>query len=131
MMKINDAELPDDLKYNKDNSWVRVEGDMAIIGVTDLAAKQVNEFVFINLPKKEQQVLKGNTYVSLESVKWSGHLSCPVSGKITEVNEALFDKPAKINKNPYESWIIKVKMSNKDELNDLLTAQQLAELKKG
>ena len=128
-MKINDAELPDDLKYTKDNSWVKVDGDIAIIGITDLGAKQVKEFVFIKLPEKGH-IIKGSTYVSLESVKWSGHLSSPVSGEIIDVNEVLFDDPSRINKNPYGSWIMKVKMSNKDELNDLLTSQQLVDIQK-
>jgi len=130
MMKINDAELPDDLLYTKDNSWVKIEGDIAVVGVTELATKQVKEFVFIQLPKKGEQILKGKTYVSLESVKWSGHLQSPISGEITEVNEALFDEPSKINKDSYGSWIMKVKLSNKDELNDLLKAQQIADMQK-
>ena len=129
-MKVNNAELPDDLLYTKDNSWVKIEGDIAIIGVTEPAAKQVKEFVFINLPKKGEQILKGSTYVSLESVKWSGHLQSPVSGEIIDVNEALFDEPSKINKDPYGSWIMKVKLSNKDELKDLLSAQQIADMQK-
>lgn len=122
---MSENNLPEDLLYNKDYSWVKVKDDIAIVGIIEPAAKKVQEFVFIKLPEKDKEITKGEVYVSLEAVKWSGHLSSPVSGKIIEVNEDLFDEPSEINKNPYESWIMKVKLSNKEELKELSKNQEL------
>jgi len=117
-------EFPNNLKYNQDYSWVKVEKDVAIIGIVEPAAKKVKEFVFINLPEKGKMIKQGETYVSLEAVKWSGHLSSPVSGKIIEVNEPLFDKPSKINNDPYGSWIMKIKLSNMKEIDKLMDSKE-------
>ncbi|MFP4423944.1 MAG: glycine cleavage system protein H [Candidatus Woesearchaeota archaeon] len=114
--------LPDNLKYNKDNSWVKVEGDIATVGVIEPAAKKV-EFVFIQLPEKKE-IKKGDTYVSLEGVKWSGHLSSPVTGEVIEVNEPLFDEPSKINEDPYGEWIMKVKLDDPKEAENLMDSEQ-------
>ncbi len=111
-MKANNWELPDDLLYNDDNSWVKLQGDTATVGVIEPAAKSVEEFVFIQLPEKGKDIKEGEIYVSLEAVKWSGHLKSPVSGQITEINEELFDDPSLINKQPYKSWIMKVKLAH-------------------
>ncbi|MEM5871321.1 MAG: glycine cleavage system protein GcvH [Candidatus Aenigmatarchaeota archaeon] len=119
------GKLPNDLLYNKDYSWVKVEGEIAIVGVTEPAAKKVKEFVFIKLPEKGRKIKKGETYVSLEAVKWSGHLSSPVSGEVIDVNEKLFDEPSLINKDPYGSWIMKVKISDKSELKSLMKAKEI------
>jgi len=92
-----------------EESWAKISGDTATIGITEETAKKVKEFVFIKLPKKGDKIKKGSKYVSLESIKWSGHLSSPVSGEVTSVNESLEDNPSKLNKNP-DTWIIKVKI---------------------
>ncbi len=113
--------LPNNLLYNQDYSWVRIENDTAILGVIKPAADKVKEFVFIKLPKKEQMLKKGDTYVSLEALKWSGHLSSPLSGEIIEVNENLFDEPGIINQDPYgKGWIAKIKISDQREVEKLL-----------
>ncbi len=130
-MKYKEYDFPDDLLYNKDYSWVRVVGDSAVIGVTDLGAKLVKQFVFVNLPKKGQTLSKGDVYVSLESIKWSGHLKSPVSGRIIDVNKDLIESPEIINQDPYgEGWIVKISLSNKSELNDLMKSSDIIEFLK-
>ncbi len=124
-MKKDSYKLPKNLYYNKDYSWVKIEGDTAIVGIIEPAAKRVKEFVFIMLPKKGKKIKIGETYVSLEAIKWSGHLSSPVSGEIIDVNESLFDNPSKINKKPYDSWIMKVKLDNKEQIKKLYKADDI------
>ncbi|MFW5879845.1 MAG: glycine cleavage system protein H [bacterium] len=119
-------EIPNELKYNEDNSWVKVEGDTATVGITEPAAKKVQEFVFIQLPQKEK-IKQGEKYVSIEAVKWSGHLTSPVSGEIIEVNDSLFDEPGKINQEPYKNWIMKVKLDDPKEVENLMDAKQAEE----
>ena len=114
-------DFPDNLLYNKDYSWAKIEGETAVIGVIKPAADRVKEFVFIKLPKKGQAIKQGETFVSLEALKWSGHMGSPVSGEIIEVNDELFDDPAMINRDAYgQGWIAKVKLSNPAEVEDLL-----------
>ncbi|MFO7710461.1 MAG: glycine cleavage system protein GcvH [Candidatus Woesearchaeota archaeon] len=115
--------LPESLRYNNDNSWVKVEGDTATVGVVEPATKKV-EFVFIQLPEKDKEIKQGDTYVSLEAVKWSGHLSSPVTGKVIEVNESLFDEPSKINEDPYGAWVMKVKLDDPKEVESLMDSEQ-------
>ena len=123
-------EFPKDLLYNKDYSWVKVdkEKNLATIGINDYAAKRVKEFVFIKLPEINKTIKKDETYVSLEAVKWSGHLSSPVSGMIVEVNKNLFYNPININKEPYNNWIVKIKIENKEELKELLSAEDIKKI---
>ena len=113
--------MPADRLYNTNYSWIKINGDIAEVGITKVFATSVKEFVFIELPKKGD-IKKGDTYASLESVKWSGHLESPLTGEIIEVNEALFDNPEKLNSEPYTEWIMKVKLSNPDEKKELLDA---------
>lgn len=117
--------LPKNLKYNKDYSWVNIDGDIATLGIIGPGAEKVKEFVFIMLPKKGQKIKKGEKYVSLEAVKWSGHLSSPISGEIIKVNELLYDEPSEINKDAYRNWIIQVKMSNPEEVKELLSSDEI------
>ncbi|MFP4523825.1 MAG: glycine cleavage system protein H [Candidatus Woesearchaeota archaeon] len=116
--------IPNDLKYNKDYTWAKIEGDTATIGVVEPAASKVKEFVFIQLPEKGKRIKQGETYVSVEAVKWSGHLSSPVSGEIIEVNDTLFDEPSKINEDPYKHWVMKVKMEDPKEQERLLSPEE-------
>ncbi|MDZ7798707.1 MAG: glycine cleavage system protein GcvH [Patescibacteria group bacterium] len=117
--------LPNNLLYNQDYSWARIENNTAVLGVIKPAADKVKEFVFIKLPQKGQRLKKGETYVSLEALKWSGHLGSPLSGEITEVNDPLFDEPSIINKDPYgEGWIAKIKISNQEEVKKLIKADK-------
>ena len=120
--------FPENLRYNKDYSWVKLEGDTAVLGVIKPAADRVKEFVFIKLPKKGQAVKAGEVYASVEAVKWSGHLSSPFTGEIIEVHDELFDDPAIINRNPYgEGWIAKIRLAKPEEKDGLLSAQEAGE----
>lgn len=128
-MKVEKYELPDGLYYSNDNSWVKASGGVATIGVTAPAAAMAKEFVFIDLPKVSQKLKKDETtYVSLEAVKWSGHLTSPVSGNVIEVNDALYDSPSAINKDPYgKGWVAKVEMSDPKEINELMDSKAAAD----
>ncbi len=117
-------KLPKNLLYNRDYSWVKVEGETATVGVIKPATDKVKEFVFIKLPEKGKNLKQGETYVTLEAVKWSGHLKNPVSGEIIEVNEKLFDEPSKINKDPYGSWIMKVRVDDKKYSGELMDPEE-------
>ncbi|HDQ16538.1 MAG TPA: glycine cleavage system protein GcvH, partial [Candidatus Vogelbacteria bacterium] len=109
-----------------DYSWVKIDGDLATLGVNRQSAEKVKEFVFIDLPQVGQNIKKGEKYVSLEAVKWSGHLSAPLSGEVVEVNEELFDEPNIINSDPYnKGWICRLKISNEKEIKELLKAQEM------
>ena len=124
---MTENDFPKDLFYDKGNSWVKVDGNVASIGLNAKAAKKVKEFVFIMLPEKGKKIKKGESYISLEAVKWSGHLSSPVSGEIIDVNESLFDEPSKINNDPYGSWIMKVEMESSSEIKSLMNAKEASE----
>lgn len=117
--------LPKNLKYNKDFSWIKIDKDIATIGVIDPKIKNIKEFVFVMLPKKGKKIKKGEKYVTLEAVKWTGNLLCPVSGEIIEVNEEVYDEPSKINQDSYKNWLIKIKMSNTDEVKELFDAKDV------
>ncbi len=119
------SDFPANLLYNNDFSWVKVDGDVATLGVIGPAAKKVKEFVFIQLPEKGKQIKKGETYVSLEAMKWSGHLSSPVTGEVVDVNDDLFDEPSVLNESPYEKWIAKIRMSNPDEKDKLMDSKKV------
>jgi glycine cleavage system H protein len=118
--------LPDDRFYDEYYTWIKLndETDTASVGIVKPAADLVKEFVFIQLPAKERKIKKGEVYVSVEAVKWSGHMKSPLTGTVIEVNDALFDEPSKINRNPYDEWIAKIKLSNPEELKLLMTANE-------
>ncbi|NIA03986.1 MAG: glycine cleavage system protein H [Nitrospiraceae bacterium] len=127
-MKIDNYELPDELLYNTDYSWIKIEDDIATLGVIEPAAKIVNYFVFAKTPEKGTKLKKGDTYISLEAIKWTGHLTTPLSGEIIEVNEDIIDDPSIINKDPYnKGWIMKIKISNRDEIKELKHTNEISE----
>lgn len=118
-------DLPQEFLYSKDYSWIKIDKDEAVLGLIKPATDKVQEFVFIDLPKKGQKLNKGDTYVSLEAVKWTGHLYSPLSGEIIEVNNELFNEPGIINQDPYgKGWIAKIKLTNPEEKDDLLSSGQ-------
>ncbi|MCF7794969.1 glycine cleavage system protein GcvH [Patescibacteria group bacterium] len=122
-------DLPTNLLYNTDYSWVKIEGDIATLGIIKPACDKIEEFVFVKLPEKGQKIKKGETYSSLEAIKWSGHLSSPFTGEIIEVNEEIFDEPSIINEDPYgKGWIAKIKLENEEEKNDLLTSEKVKDV---
>jgi glycine cleavage system H protein len=125
-MKYKEYDLPDDLLYNKDSSWIKVKDNIATIGIIEPIAKILKEFVFIKLPEIKK-INKGEIYVSLETLKWSGHLTSPVSGQVIEVNEGLFNDPSIINKEPYNSWIAKIEIEDSKDIDNLFRSEDLGD----
>ena len=117
---------PEHLKYSKTDEWVRVEGDQATIGITDYAQDQLGDIVYIELPWDQGAGLLHETkFGDIESVKATSELISPISGEVVSANQELKDKPELINDNPYEDgWMLVVKMSNPDEVNSLMSAEE-------
>jgi len=110
---------PADLKYSKSHEWVKMDGDVAVIGISDFAQDSLGDVVFINLPQEGDTVSAGEAFGDVESVKAVSDLVCPVSGTVREVNEELLDAPEKLNSDPYGAWIIKVEgITGQEELLD-------------
>ena len=123
---------PKNLKYSKEHEWVKVEGNIATIGITDHAQEQLTDVVFVELPKKGKVVKQMETVAVLESVKAVSDVYSPVSGEVVEVNKTLVDKPALVNIKPYgEGWIAKLKVKDSKELDNLMTAEEYEEFLKG
>ena len=117
------SNVPADLKYAKSHEWVRVSGDVATVGITDHAQHELTDVVFVELPAKGRSVKAGEACAVVESVKTASDIYSPVSGEVTEVNNAVVDNPALVNTEPYASgWFYKLKLSNPAELNGLLGA---------
>ncbi len=115
--------IPEKLKYAEDHEWIRVEGDSAVIGITDFAQNQLGDIVFIELPEPGAGVAPGKAVGSIESVKAVNELFCPVSGTVTEVNTELENSPQSLNSDPYEAgWIFRVRLANPAELDGLMDA---------
>lgn len=125
------ANVPDNLHYSKDHEWVRVENNVAVIGITDHAQEQLGDVVYVELPKPGESFSAHESFGSVESVKAVSEIFTPVSGEIAEVNGSLTDEPEKVNKDPYgEGWMIKVKMSAAGEVDSLLTAAEYEDFTK-
>jgi glycine cleavage system H protein len=124
---------PIDLKYSKTDEWVRIEGDEAVIGITDYAQDQLGDIVYVELPWDAGQSVESEAkFGDIESVKATSELISPVSGTITKVNEALKDHPELINDNPYgEGWMLRVRLSNPAELDSLMDASQYLQYLEG
>ncbi len=113
----------DDLLYTESHEWIRVDGDIATIGITDFAQHELGDIVFVELPEVGAKVSAGEPCGSIEAVKAVEDLFSPLSGKVEEKNTDLEDSPDLMNKSPYEDgWMIKIRLSNPDELENLLTA---------
>jgi glycine cleavage system H protein len=121
---------PAGLKYTKDHEWIDVSGDTGKVGITDYAQLQLGDVVYIELPEVGMKLKQGQSFGTIESVKAVSELYAPVSGEVIEVNTALKDKPEAVNKNPHESWMIAVKLTNPAENGALLDATQYTELVK-
>lgn len=116
--------IPAELKYTQDHEWVRVEGNVVTIGVTDFAQGELGDVVFVEIETEGENLAKGETFGTVEAVKTVSDLFMPVGGEITEVNPALADEPELVNKDPYSAgWMIKVNMSDPSDLTDLLSAE--------
>ena len=116
------SKIIEGLLYSESHEWVKVEGDLAVIGVTDFAQAEMGDITYVDMPAEGDTVTKGEDFGALESVKAASELYSPVSGTVEAVNEDLDGNPQLINEDPYSNWIIKVKMSDDSELGELMTA---------
>lgn len=121
-------DFPEGLKYSKEHEWVLVEGDVAIIGITEFAQGELGDIVFVELPEVGEKISKDDPFGSLESVKAVSDIFAPISGTVVEINDALPDSPETINEDPYgDGWMIKVQMTDMNELKDLMSPEDYAE----
>ena len=121
--------IPESLKYTKDHEWVRVEGDVAYIGITDFAQKELGDIVYVEIETEGETVDEGEVFGTVEAVKTVSDLFMPVTGKIVELNPDLEGEPELVNEDPYEKgWMIKVEVEDKEGLNKLLSASEYKEL---
>jgi glycine cleavage system H protein len=119
------ANVPENLHYSKDHEWVRVEGDVAVVGITDYAQNSLGDVVYIELPRVGEKFEAHDSFGSVESVKAVSEVFTPVGGEVIEANDALNDTPEAVNSDPYgNAWMIKVKMSSPGEVDALLTAAE-------
>jgi glycine cleavage system H protein len=125
------ANVPEDLHYSKDHEWVRVDGDIATIGITDYAQNSLGDVVYVEVPKAGDEFAAHESFGSVESVKAVSELFTPVSGKVVEANPTLQDEPEKVNEDPYgAAWMIRVKMSKPGEVDSLLTPAEYEDFTK-
>lgn len=116
------AKTIEGLFYSESHEWVKVDGDTAIIGISDHAQQAMGNIVYVDMPEEEDEVTANEDFGAVESVKAASDIISPVSGVVVEVNEALADAPELLNKDAYENWIIKVKMDDPEELKNLMDA---------
>lgn len=115
--------VPENLKYTKDHEWVKVDGNTALIGITEYAQGELGDIVFVDIDPEIQEIVSGESFGTIEAVKTVSDLFAPCNGKVTEVNSNLEDQPELINTDPYgEGWIIKIDLSDAAELDELLDA---------
>ena len=121
--------VPKDLLYTAEHEWVRVEGDEAVIGVTDFAQGELGDVVFIEIETTGETLAQGDTFGTIEAVKTVSDLYMPVDGEVSEVNQALEDTPELVNSDPYKGgWMIRVKMADPSQVEDLLSPNQYSNL---
>ena len=120
---------PSNLKYSKDHEWVRVEGDIAVIGITDFAQSQLGDIVFVDIQTEGENLSQGDVFGAIEAVKTVSDALMPISGEIVEVNPAIEGAPDLVNKDPYgEGWMIKVKIGSLAEIDGLMSAEDYTKI---
>lgn len=121
-------EYPEGLKYSKEHEWVLVEDKIAIIGITEFAQHELGDVVYVELPEVGEKIVKDDPFGAVESVKAVSDVFAPVGGTVVEINDTLPESPETINDDPYgDGWMIKVEMTDKDDLKDLMSAEEYAE----
>jgi len=119
------GELPEDLRYARSHEWIRVQGDTGTVGLTHQAQEELSELVFVELPAVDQEVRQDEPCTVVESVKTATDIHAPVSGRIVEINLSLTEEPGLVNRDPYgEGWLFRLRLSQPDEVDRLLTAAQ-------
>lgn len=124
------SNIIEGLLYSESHEWVKVEGNVAVIGVSDFAQSELGDITYVEMPDIDSEIAAGESFGALESVKASSELYSPVSGKVVETNSEVEDSPELINEDPYASWIIKVEMSDASELSKLLSPAAYSEVAK-
>ena len=124
------SKIVEGLLYSESHEWVKVDGNVAIIGVSDFAQSEMGDITYVDMPDVDDEIAAGDEFGALESVKTSSELISPVSGKVIACNDNLEDKPELMNEDAYRAWIIKIEMSDKSELDALLSAGAYAEIAK-
>lgn len=122
------ATVMDDRRYAESHEWVKIEGDIATIGISDYAQHALGDIVYVDMPEVGDEMAAGEVFGAVESVKAASDLICPVSGEVVEINEELEDAPEKVNADAFSTWIIKVKISDAAEYDALLDAAAYTEL---
>ncbi len=122
------SKVIEGLRYAESHEWVRVEGDVAVIGISDYAQHSMGDLSYVDMPSVDDEVTAGEEFGAVESVKAASDLFSPVTGTVIEVNEALEDEPELLNADPYANWIIKVQMSDPSEVSKLLDADAYREI---
>lgn len=122
------SKILEDLRYADSHEWVKLEGDIATIGITDYAQHALGNIVYVDMPEVGDEVTKGEEFGAVESVKAASDLISPVSGEVVEINEALEDGPELINEDAFNNWIMKVRVSDAAEIDDLLDAAGYAKV---
>ena len=132
MKEISELNFPDDLKYAEDHEWSRMEDGEVTIGICDYAQDQLGDVVFVELPEVGDSFDRGQEFGTVESVKAVSELVIPLSGEVTAVNENLEDTPELVNSEPYTGgWMLKIKLANQGELDDLMTKDAYLDMLKG
>lgn len=123
------SNIPAELKYTKDHEWVKQDGDVVTVGITDYAQGSLGDLVYVELPQVGRKVSKGEACVIVESCKAASDVYAPISGEVVEVNSAVTSTPETINQNPYEAgWLIKIKPSNQSELSELIDSNSYSQI---
>ncbi len=121
--------IPENLKFTKDHEWVKIDGGVAIVGITDFAQSELGDIVFVEIETEDEDLEKEEVFGTIEAVKTVSDLYMPVAGKIIEVNEELENQPELVNKEPYEGgWMVKIEMADPDQAEDLLSASDYKKL---
>ena len=121
--------IPDNLKYTKDHEWVSIEGNIATLGITDFAQKELGDIVFVEVDTLEEELESGDVFGTVEAVKTVSDLFMPMAGEVIEMNEALEDAPELVNQDPYEAgWMIKIQILDEGDLSELISAAEYKEL---
>lgn len=115
------------LYYSEDHEWVKVEGDEGYVGITDFAQSQLGDIVYVELPEVDDELEQEDDFAAIESVKAASDVYMPVSGKVLEANEDLLDSPELLNSDPFDSWIVKVELTDKSQLDDLMSSEEYEE----
>lgn len=126
---LNKMSIPAELKYTKDHEWVRIEGNIAVVGITDFAQGELGDIVFVDIDSVGDELNAGDVFGSVEAVKTVSDLYLPISGKVVEFNEELEDEPELVNTDPYgRGWIIKLEIASGADQSELLSAEQYNEV---